>query len=66
MNVLLRNPRRTIEIDGARTVAALLDELGLNREAHLVIRNGTLVPGDGRLDEADEIEIRQVISGGLA
>jgi sulfur carrier protein len=62
--VLLRNPRRTIEIDGARTVIALLDELQLNREAHLVIRNGTLVPGDGRLDKDDTVEIRPVISGG--
>jgi sulfur carrier protein len=64
LNVLLRNPRRTIEIQGARTVLSLLDELGLNREAHLVIRNGTLVPGDGRLDDSDSIEIRPVISGG--
>jgi sulfur carrier protein len=64
LNILLRNPRRTIEIEGARTVIALLDELGLNREAHLVIRNGTLVPGDTRLEDSDSIEIRPVISGG--
>ena len=66
MNVLLRNPRRTVEITGPRTVSALLDELGLSREAHLVIRNGTLVPGDDRLDDADTVEIRPVISGGAA
>ena len=66
MNVLLRNPRRTIEIDGDRTVSRLLDELGLNREAHLVIRNGTLVPGDARLADTDTIEVRPVISGGAA
>jgi sulfur carrier protein len=64
--LLLRNPRRTIEIDGARTVIALLDELQLNREAHLVIRNGTLVPGDARLEPDDTVEIRPVISGGAA
>ena len=64
MNILLRNPRRTVEVEGARTVIALLDELGLNREAHLVIRNGTLVPGDARLDDNDTVEIRPVISGG--
>jgi len=64
VNVLLRNPRRTIEVHGARTVGRLLDELGLNREAHLVIRNGTLVPGDERLEDADTIEVRPVISGG--
>lgn len=65
MNILLRNPRRTIKLDGARTVRALLDELGLNREAHLVIRNGTLVPGDEQLDDSDSVEVRPVISGGV-
>lgn len=64
MKVLLRNPRREIEIPGARTVNDLLGRLELNREAHLVIRNGTLVPGDERLNEDDEVEIRPVISGG--
>lgn len=64
MKVLLRNPRRTVEITGPRTVTSLLDELGLSREAHLVIRNGTLVPGDTRLEDDDTIEIRPVISGG--
>ena len=64
MKVLLRNPRREIEIDGTRTVLALLDRLELNREALLVIRNGELVPGDARLADADTIEIRPVISGG--
>lgn len=64
MKVLLRNPRREIEIQGTRTVQRLLDELSLNREAHLVIRNGELVPGDGRLADEDVIEVRPVISGG--
>ena len=64
MKVLLRNPRRELDIDGARTVGALLAELDLNREGHLVICNGTLVPGDARLDDSDTVEIRPVISGG--
>lgn len=64
MRVLLRNPSREIEIVGRRTVLALLDELGLNRESHLVIRNGTLVPGDAELAADDSVEIRPVISGG--
>ncbi len=64
MKVLLRNPRREIELSGARTVNDLLGRLELNREAHLVIRNGTLIPGDAELDDADEVEIRPVISGG--
>jgi sulfur carrier protein len=64
VRVLLRNPRRELDIDGARTVGALLAELDLSREAHLVICNGTLVPGDARLDDGDTVEIRPVISGG--
>lgn len=64
MIVRLRQPKREITVDGARTVNQLLDELTMNRESFLVIRNGTLVPGDGRLDDADVIEIRPVISGG--
>lgn len=66
MKVLLRNPRREIEVQSGRTVDRLLDELGLDREAHLVIRNGTLVPGDARLEDTDTIEVRPVISGGAS
>ena len=64
MRVLLRNPRREIEMSGPRTVNDLLTRLQLNREAHLVIRNGTLVPGDARLEAGDTVEVRPVISGG--
>jgi sulfur carrier protein ThiS len=66
VKVLLRNPRRELEVDlsAARSVGALLDHLGLGREGHLVIRNGTLVPGDAALATDDEVEIRPVISGG--
>lgn len=64
MQVTLRNPKRTIEVQGPISVSALLNRLELNRESVLVIRGDTLVPGDARLDDADAIEIRPVISGG--
>jgi sulfur carrier protein len=64
VKVHLRNPTREVELSGGRSVDRLLDELQLNRESHLVIRNGTLVPGDARLDDDDVVEIRPVISGG--
>lgn len=64
MIVRLRQPKREIEVDGPTSVNQLLDSLDMNRESFLVIRNGTLVPGDGRLEDSDAIEIRPVISGG--
>ena len=64
MKVLLRNPRRELDIAGPRRVHALLNDLDLNRESHLVIRNGTLVASDEELGADDIIEIRPVISGG--
>ncbi len=64
MRVLLRNPRREVELAGGRPVRTVLAELGLAREAHLVIRNGTLVVDDAVLDDGDVVEVRPVISGG--
>jgi sulfur carrier protein len=66
VKVLLRNPRRELEVEGPIRVIALLDRLELNRESVLVVRDDTLVPGDALLEDADSIEIRPVISGGLA
>lgn len=66
MKVRLRNPRRDIEVPGPKRVQALLQELGVNRESVLVIRGDTLVVGDVLLDDADEVEVRPVISGGMA
>jgi sulfur carrier protein len=64
MKVLLRNPRREVDLVGKFSVNSLLSELDLPRESHLVIRNGTLVPGDAVLTDSDVVEIRPVISGG--
>jgi len=64
MQVELRNPSRTMEFDGPMAVTALLARLSLNRESVLVIRDGTLVPGDSMLADDDHVEIRSVISGG--
>lgn len=66
MKVLLRNPRREIEIDGPMTVHALLQRLELNPEAVLVIVGDELVPRDARLAAESSIEIRPVTSGGAS
>jgi sulfur carrier protein len=64
VQVLLRNPKRELEVTGPVRVHALLERLGLNRESVLVIRGDTLVPGDVLLEDSDVVEIRPVISGG--
>jgi sulfur carrier protein ThiS len=51
MKVVLRNPRREVEVSGPTTVDALLGRLEINPESVLVICHDTLV-------------IRSVISGG--
>ena len=66
MQVLLRNPKRQLELRGPMRVHALLAKLEVNRESVLVIRGDTIVPGDELLEDTDTIEIRPVISGGLA
>ncbi|MBX3286042.1 MAG: MoaD/ThiS family protein [Actinobacteria bacterium] len=66
MKVTLRNPTRELEFPGPKSIVALLQDLDLNRESVLVIRGGTLVPGDALLADDDEVEIRPVISGGAA
>ncbi|MFM8238020.1 MAG: MoaD/ThiS family protein [Actinomycetota bacterium] len=64
MRLKLRNPTREIERSAPSDVGRLLEELGVVRESVLVIRNGTLVTPDERLEETDEVEIRPVMSGG--
>lgn len=66
MKVRLRNPDRDVEVVGGRAVRAVLDDLGVNPDTVLVIRAGELITRETRVDDADEIEIRPVISGGAA
>jgi sulfur carrier protein len=64
LKVLLRNPRRELDVQGPVRVHALLDRLELNRESVLVIAGDTLVTGDALLADDAQVEIRPVISGG--
>lgn len=66
MKVLLRNPSRELDVPGPLRVEALLERLDINREAVLVISDGTLVTGDALLSPDVTVEIRPVISGGAS
>jgi sulfur carrier protein len=64
MKVLLRNPRRELDVPAPHNVAQLLTDLDVIAESVLVIRNDTLATRDQRLEEGDVVEIRPVVSGG--
>jgi sulfur carrier protein len=64
VRVRLRNPDRELEVVGGRPVRNVLEELGIAADTVLVIRRGELITRDARVAEADELEIRPVISGG--
>jgi sulfur carrier protein len=66
VKVILRNPRRELDIDGVKTVSGLLTRLDIVAESVLVIRNDELVTRDSRLDATDVVEIRPVVSGGAS
>ena len=48
----------------ALSVIELLNNLKINKEVVLVVKNGVLVTEDEKLDEKDKIELISVISGG--
>ena len=64
MRVHLHPQRRTVEIQGRRRVAELLADLGILPGTAMVIRGNVLLTEGEVVGEADEIEIRAVISGG--
>lgn len=64
MKVVLRNPRRELELDGVRRVADVFKRLELVSESYLAIRQGELLTTDDTVTDEDVIELRPVISGG--
>jgi len=65
VKVLLRNPRREVEIAGGRRVKDVLKDLNVIPESVIVIRGDTLITADQLVDDTDTIELRPVMSGGL-
>jgi len=64
VKVILRNPRREVEMPGERRVKDVLRELDILPETVLVIRGDELITPDQVVRDADIIELRPVMSGG--
>jgi sulfur carrier protein len=64
VKVVLRNPKREIEVSAPADVGRLLRDLEIVPESVLVIRNDTLATRDEALHDDDVVEIRPVVSGG--
>jgi len=63
MQVTVRPSQERREV-AAATVEALLTQLGLHRDAHLVLRGNEILTADVRLKTDDVLDIIPVISGG--
>jgi sulfur carrier protein len=66
VRIILRNPRKEIEVDGKRRVKELLVELDILPSTVLVIRGNELLTGDTVVGGDDVLEVRPVMSGGRA
>ena len=64
MKVVLRNPRREIEVAGGRRVKDVLKDLDVLPETVIVIRGDSLITADQMVADGDTIELRPVMSGG--
>ena len=62
--VVLRNPRRRVEVASNRSVKEVLRELGVIPETVLVIAGDALVTIDHVVRDGEVIELRPVMSGG--
>ena len=64
MKVVLRNPRREVEVAGNRRVKDVLRDLDILPETVLVIRGDDLVTTDQIVGDDETLELRPVMSGG--
>jgi len=64
MNVILRHPRREVEVEAPLTVDRMLKVLDIVPGTVLVIRGRDLLTRDTMLEPHDTVEVRPVISGG--
>jgi len=66
MKVIIRRPRREVEMPGSRRVRDLLQELKINPESVLVVRGQELLTPDELVRDEETVEVVPAISGGSA
>jgi sulfur carrier protein len=66
VTVVLRNPRREVQVKGGRRVKDVLRELDILPDTVLIIRGDTMMTADQVVGDDDTIELRPVMSGGSA
>jgi sulfur carrier protein ThiS len=64
MKIVYRDQEWDVKAGSTARVAIM--KVGLDPEAVLVVRNGELVTDDTVLQEADEVKLIAVVSGGMA
>jgi sulfur carrier protein len=66
VKIILRNPKREVDLSGRRRVKELLAELDILAGTVLVIRGDELLTSDSVVGDGDVVELRPVMSGGSA
>ena len=66
MQVRLEPQGKQLTISGRRRVGELVQSLGIIAGTVMVIRGDALLTDDEFVDDADSIELRAVISGGVS
>jgi len=64
VKVILRNPRREVDVVGRRRVREILADLGVVQGTVLIIRGDELLTADAMVGDDDVLELRPVMSGG--
>jgi len=64
MKVIIRRPRREVQMPGSRRVRDLLRDLQINPETVLVVRGEDLLTPDEVVRDEETVEVVPAISGG--
>lgn len=64
MKIFIEREQREEDLNFNGKASKLLEKIMVNPQTVLIIRNGKLVTEDQKLENADEIKLMSVVSGG--